>query len=965
MNYARFFSILRSPSTPYLAACLMFKHVEAMRKTAFRIFAKTYGGRTKDGEIAYDSYPLRRLTGLLCYEDDDETRAACHHYNITVVEEGRGRETINWKQTPFREPKDPEKGTVILLRPRKMMKTIESKLKGATRLGVCRGELSGEGSFLLAAQVQPVRGLSLQNSVQAATSGTTQAQAEALGIQKMEDEDRERNSARKRQDEEESQRIEDERRQKESAIRQFSEQEQQKVEAKARQLQIQLQEESARRVQEEIERKRLEREHEAKRLEMEQMAVRKVAAELVRQREQEAAELKEALRQEEEARVWEEAEKQRQAEEHHRQELERKKRQEELDAELLRQEVESRRLEHLKEQGNERLRREMAALKLRQKLKEREDAANKILVWKLLKDRTARLTIADRTKATLIALKSRRSLSQAPYNYPAFPVGTVIYQEAVIRADLTTSLESELSERQVDCKLNDMLTETARIALEAKYFPSSKYGGTKSTILFKVAVLFPQSRSSQDQVMSGLVLSWIQSQLDFDKVSVARSTGLDVRVVVVDGSTQSASSVCDVALLVVPPPWSDLIHERIDDLKSLSLLIDADVPRIILALCECFEPLLVKDRNILFPSVFSGNFEEISIVSNVDVGLPTLKQSLLSCVDCLARAFVFYPPRRIERLSIGRIFFKCLSEVLWQDGALEEREDIVLHACAAMHLVINEIDTFCANILQTGYLWPSSEFAGDGVPGYFGENANLPLNWAAASLRHHIEPEMMRYVGMLDRPFSEIIELLVRDGNPDVQLECGELLDNRLFRRCLQTALLWRIEVDECEVSSFVYLPLGQTDEIVRRAATTQLADGLRKVQNCLSRSPLGDSDALVECIFIEEIDRPPQDTPIATREKLASKRPWTDSVAAVRTSGRSVRTATPRSFAYKKRQRMVVNSGQRRMSQNMAESISFTKRVMRLLGGEVKDMILGNGSLSSALKGAPPLNADIGIPPS
>ena len=79
----RFFRILRDPTTPYLFACLMFKHVEEMRKYAIKVMSRTQGAK-RNGEPVYDAYPLKRLAHILCFEDMDEARAACKHYNITV-----------------------------------------------------------------------------------------------------------------------------------------------------------------------------------------------------------------------------------------------------------------------------------------------------------------------------------------------------------------------------------------------------------------------------------------------------------------------------------------------------------------------------------------------------------------------------------------------------------------------------------------------------------------------------------------------------------------------------------------------------------------------------------------------------------------------------------------------------------------------------------------------------------------
>ncbi|GKY96939.1 hypothetical protein MPSEU_000652900 [Mayamaea pseudoterrestris] len=153
-NYARFFSILRSSDTPYLYACLMFKHVELMRKIAFRILSKSYGARNKDFEPIYDAYPLRSLARLLCFESLDEARNACVHYGITVkpkVQSSTGTsadDIIYWRRSIFKEPTDEDKGTVLPLCPQKMVKTIESKLHGATRLAICRGQVRMEENCL-------------------------------------------------------------------------------------------------------------------------------------------------------------------------------------------------------------------------------------------------------------------------------------------------------------------------------------------------------------------------------------------------------------------------------------------------------------------------------------------------------------------------------------------------------------------------------------------------------------------------------------------------------------------------------------------------------------------------------------------------------------------------------------------------------------------------------------------------
>jgi len=161
-NYALFFSILRSSSTPYLFACIMFKHVMVMRKIALYTMSKTFGIKQKDKEnnihIKSDEYPLSDLIRLLCFEDVKEALNTCQHYNITVKKIVKGdvagqllnemQYVVLWRHSSFGNRNDKEKKTKTILTVKKMVRTIESKLAGATRLAICRGDVSGPGATL-------------------------------------------------------------------------------------------------------------------------------------------------------------------------------------------------------------------------------------------------------------------------------------------------------------------------------------------------------------------------------------------------------------------------------------------------------------------------------------------------------------------------------------------------------------------------------------------------------------------------------------------------------------------------------------------------------------------------------------------------------------------------------------------------------------------------------------------------
>jgi hypothetical protein len=366
-NYAKFFSLLRSPSTPYLSACIMFKYVETMRKAAFRIMSKTFGAKRKDsGEGVYDQYPLSDLVHLLAFEDLDEAKEACRHYNITVkgipLVDGSNDhiDIIFWRAGKgFKERRDPEKGTILPLTPRKMIRTIESKLGGATRLAICRGEVSGVGATLNASnspedsklleertKKREENKLKRQQAIEQAKRYETQ-QKEALQ-KKNEAILREQTIELARQQEAERKEEESKRKLDEEKVRLKHEGEEiirkeQEAESERQRL-----EQMKRRHQEEIEKQRREQEAEAEHRRLEQIE-KKRQLELEEQRRQQEAEAErqrlERIEKERQEKL--ERDRREKAAEAERLRLNRieKERQEQLERQRLQEEAERRRIE--------------------------------------------------------------------------------------------------------------------------------------------------------------------------------------------------------------------------------------------------------------------------------------------------------------------------------------------------------------------------------------------------------------------------------------------------------------------------------------------------------------------------------------------------------------------------------------------------------------------------------------------
>ena len=254
-----------------------------MRENAFKIMSKTFGGVSKETkEPVYDQYPLKELVRLLCFENLDEARSACQHYGITVKEmklkspiKTTVAEIISWKKSQFKIPKDPLKGTVKTLLPRKMLRTIEVKVHGATRLAVCRGEVSLFGG-IPSSQVRTSEQHATATRVAAALPKSDEGQEAALlAIKQQEAKRKEREAREKEESDKEKARREVQRKRELERIKRLEEEQERQL--------AEAQTEERRRQQEELERhqeaQRLAEEKEKLRIQQEQEAARREAEE--------------------------------------------------------------------------------------------------------------------------------------------------------------------------------------------------------------------------------------------------------------------------------------------------------------------------------------------------------------------------------------------------------------------------------------------------------------------------------------------------------------------------------------------------------------------------------------------------------------------------------------------------------------------------------------------------------------
>lgn len=408
----------------------------------------------------------------------------------------------------------------------------------------------------------------------------------------------------------------------------------------------------------------------------------------------------------------------------------------------------------------------------------------------------------------------------------------------------------------------------------------------------------------------------------------------------------------------------------------MSRCVDADLPRVVFVMYENCQESEEVDR--LFASVLGGEIENLSIASNTDLTAESLESALASCCMSLADVVADDEPQQIELISAGRLCYLCVNKTIWLDASLEKRDDLMHHIKAT---IVCMLDTIVGHV-EEGEIqsWPAKDFVrGGSVAEYFGPGLDLPSDWMSTLSRQTLQPLMLEFASLLDGTLEDSLARLLLGAPEDVREQCRELLEARCFRRCLQTALLWRVDEDErnpARETSIVYMPaelkevvLQQTvvemqkilDESLPRRRLRIHDDNLAShtstdittIQQHRSQSPM---------VLKEQLTLPPAETPSEPNAPAPVDTPLPDK-SLKRSSHKRVldssaeRSTVESSDSSPKRQRWEDAPLETvRPSRDVLESVAFTKRLKAMLDGDdMTDMVVSKGNtLSSLLRGAP-----------
>lgn len=787
-----------------------------MRKDALTIMSKTYGAKHKTtGEAFYDSYPLANLTKLLCYEDDEEARAACQHYGLVV--EG---DQVMWRHGKFREPRDPVKGFTLPLKPRKMVRTIESKLNGATRLSVCRGGVSGEGATLSNASCGNNNASTIEVDRKKALEAAEKARKEAMK-QQLEADAKARAQAEIM--EKERQRV-------------------QKIEAEKR-----ARAEAAKRAElERLEKERIRREQvlaeqRRKEEELRRLAEAKAAAERAEQErlEKEARELEAArIKAEEEKK---ERERQRllakQREEEARRLAEIKAAQERAERERREREAREREAARKKAEEEERIRkaREAEARRIEMMWREKIEKARKILAWRVWRKQMHKQDTLRQSRRSLGSLDP--TSTHYPIPLPVQDVARTANNDIVTRKSaIDDGLENQIyrlataSRRPLD--LSSMVAECMfNYSAPDVVYPSNIQSNNR-VILFKLLVVLPKRVDGVNDFYDTLRM-WVNSHMKLGHVSShsfqRRSQEIEVRAVaVIANEDYSKCNDCNAALFLLPSPP---VSSSVEFPEEVEELLSHNVSRMVLVLndekCSHNNPLT---EDILDHLV--GSYQPRQGV--VTPKLCHLDDAFLKCCETIVKSSILLDESQLNprfdpslvRISASNIGFLCLQRLLLQNMDASHTSPPVFSLCKqALELLVEELDQATADTHKMLRNWPPIQFMRietDAIPLFFDGQYDLPIEWYVAP--SDLNQQMSEvFQDFLEKDsFVQFVAKAAEKLSLSTRQLLFNLIDNGEIERCVANVVSLIVDGElSMEVSNdeVLYVPANSLSNIISKVA--------------------------------------------------------------------------------------------------------------------------------------------------
>ena len=808
-----------------------------MRKIALYTMSKTFGIKQKDKEnnihIKSDEYPLSDLIRLLCFEDVKEALNTCQHYNITVKKIVKGdvagqllnemQYVVLWRHSSFGNRNDKEKKTKTILTVKKMVRTIESKLAGATRLAICRGDVSGPGATLS----KPLTG---ETNLKIVSSPLIQNETTTF-------QDRVNKKTQEIQNNSENKSVVDATLAKEkkliSEVKKQLDEKRENLRRQQRQANDELIKKQIKETYEKEEKekklaKKKEEKEEKLRKEILKKKKREGEEEKERQRSMDLERERKALVKKKEIEFQEALAKKKLKELNRRKEFERKQHQ-----------IETRKLQHLKEKQMK---------KENEKIKKIAEESREIEFQWQTKMKFSRKLLSLKKWSNFLhhrricTYSTKNSLDQFD-NIQTQVMLSIPPRKFSIQNDRTKlqtnkqdSRNRTRTKQQIYGKLfykigTDISRQINLAEIIASYIDrqNSISQLIKEVVLVKFAVIVIENengnRNVHEQDLSSLVLMWLNSRLKFGLVSSHFEERCEIRAVAVkySSSLQLGNDV-DAALVIIPP-GADRNILKVK--SSITASLQRKHPLAFLSINNC------DDEHCMTQSVnITNGLDDKKNETYIDVNFletQSLDYFLQLSFEILIKQFtsMYSNIRKVEKMSVHTLSSLVLRKALFCHVETEpnkmnqkDNEKMLLEVCRrCLQILIRNLKVKGKNMQGDCYVdWPASEFlcsSNKHVMNYFPGDEGLPSDWL-----HRFSETSVEVRGLMQYPFlnksitiANALADILACAHPKIRQQCGFMLQQKQLRSALDKALLWR-EKSELD-SLFFFFPYGEISSFI------------------------------------------------------------------------------------------------------------------------------------------------------
>jgi hypothetical protein len=520
------------------------------------------------------------------------------------------------------------------------------------------------------------------------------------------------------------------------------------------------------------------------------------------------------------------------------------------------------------------------------------------------------------------------------------------------KADRIRYSVEALVQQQSALPLAPILTEIAERLASRK---QNMQGSTaRTTLLFKVSVFIPDLHYHRDQGLSSLVRMWLARRLDFGNVFSVETKSCSVRVVFVE-HTEKSSHSSDAAVVVVVPSFSNagaVPPDLTRVAEACAGIIPAGVPFAVLCLADKFDAI----HTILSSCIGSAFAESPGLLVHGEVvEVAASDAGLLSCIRSILQGAAAGAWTQVERISPIAMCSLCVSRALWYDSSDESYDDVMKRARNILGCLLDAALEMSRDVESLP--WPPAEFALDNVliRDYFGKRLHLPLNWTDTMEFARIQSSVQLGAALFHGNVFEAVSRLLSKAPVGLQQECEAMLEQRMYRRSLQTALLWAAREEE-RAGAYpdpIYLPAGLLRSLVD-GAEARLRNGL-SIDRQYSISTRTEFDDSIQKMSVHRTDgtSSTQHSPVPTDLNGGTDPP-------LLASEDTTNTGMPEKKKYSRENDESDHEKKRRrlsgsiQSQSLRESSAFTKQLLAMLQGGIGNVLIGQTTLAALCRKGP-----------